>query len=79
MTVGTPSVEGEHGTQHTKTYKDKGEPDALLTELNECGTPRMRGNVEQVESLTAGTIEDTEKTLHHESRCSDQHQGQFHG
>ena len=78
VTVGTPSMEGEEGTEDTEANKGHGEPDALLGQGNGRGTARVVGNVEDVHRIAACTEEDTEDTHHQEGRTTHEHEGQFH-
>ena len=79
MTVGTPGVEGEHGSEHTETDKSHREKELLPS-----GRDRVVGNdLEDIpcQRLAGGSrvIVDTDQTEHQESRAAHEHKGELHG
>ena len=74
MTVRTPCVEREQGTQHTESQEDKWEEKFL-----HLGRDVTLSDFKNVHGIGTGTVEDTQDTNQQEGRTTHEHQGELHG
>ena len=74
VTVGTPSMEGEQGTQYTESQEDEREEKSL-----HFGRNVALGDFKDIHGIATGSVEDAENTNQQEGRAPHEHQCQLHG
>ena len=78
MTVRTPGVEREHGSEDTESDKRETEEKILPARVNRIVVGYLENVPGELSALRRTVPIDTEKTEHQEGRTAHQHQGQLH-